>query len=121
MLTGELPGEPMEVPSKKVHIDVRLDAVVLRALEKSPELRFQQVSEFKTSVETVQSAETPAASASLKPAYLSVVNVTLASVLWVAAELGQRVHDIDAGRLLVMLFKQRHGWCSQSFVLCKVD
>jgi serine/threonine protein kinase len=39
MLTGELPGKTIEPPSKKVSIDVRLDEVVLRALEKKPERR----------------------------------------------------------------------------------
>ena len=53
MLTGELPGKPIEPPSRKVAIDVRLDEVVLRALEKKPELRYQQASEFKTGVETL--------------------------------------------------------------------
>jgi serine/threonine protein kinase len=53
LLTGERPGQRLEPPSKKVQIDVRLDAVVLRALEKDPELRFQQVSEVKTMVETI--------------------------------------------------------------------
>ena len=53
MLTGELPGKKIEAPSKKVQIDVRLDEVVLRALEKKPELRYQQVSEVKTMVETI--------------------------------------------------------------------
>ena len=53
MLTGELPGKPIEPPSCKVHIDVRLDEVVLRALEKNPELRYQQASEVKTMVETI--------------------------------------------------------------------
>src|SRR5258706_10108950 len=53
MLTGELPGKKIEPPSRKVQIDVRLDEVVLRALEKNPELRFQQVSEVKTCVETI--------------------------------------------------------------------
>ena len=53
MLTGELPGQRLEPPSRKVHIDVRLDAVVLRALEKKPELRYQQVSDVKTAVETI--------------------------------------------------------------------
>jgi serine/threonine protein kinase len=56
MLTGELPGKRIEAPSKKVHIDVRLDEVVLRALEKDPQLRYQHASEFKTQVETVASA-----------------------------------------------------------------
>jgi predicted Ser/Thr protein kinase len=58
MLTGELPGRRIEPPSRKVQIDVRLDEVVLRALESRPELRFQQVSEVKTAVETI--AGTPA-------------------------------------------------------------
>ncbi len=53
MLTGELPGKPIAPPSTKVHIDVRLDEVVLRALDKKPELRFQQVSEVKSAVETI--------------------------------------------------------------------
>jgi predicted Ser/Thr protein kinase len=57
MLTGELPGKKIEPPSKKVQIDVRLDEIVLRALEKKPELRYQQVSEVKTMVETI--AATP--------------------------------------------------------------
>jgi serine/threonine protein kinase len=51
MLTGELPGKKIEPPSSKVQIDVRLDEIVLRALEKNPELRYQQVSEVKTCVE----------------------------------------------------------------------
>ncbi|MEI2724160.1 MAG: protein kinase [Verrucomicrobiota bacterium] len=53
MLTGELPGKCIELPSRKVQIDVRLDEVVLRALEKQPALRYQQVSEVKTCVETI--------------------------------------------------------------------
>jgi serine/threonine protein kinase len=65
MLTGELPGKPIVPPSHacgKVQVDVRLDEVVLRALEKKPELRYQQVSVFKTQVETI--AQTPAQSSS---------------------------------------------------------
>src|SRR5690606_2914842 len=56
MLTGELPGKRIEAPSKKVHIDVRLDEVVLRALEKNPELRYEQASVFKTQVENISSS-----------------------------------------------------------------
>jgi len=56
MLTGELPGKPIEPPSRKVQIDVRLDEVVLRALEKKPERRYQHVSEVKTMVETIAGA-----------------------------------------------------------------
>jgi serine/threonine protein kinase len=67
MLTGELPGKTIEPPSKKVAIDVRLDEVVLRALEKKPELRYQQASVLKTQVETIASEiGTPAAAMSGK-------------------------------------------------------
>jgi hypothetical protein len=55
MLTGELPGKQLQPPSTKVQIDVRLDEIVLRTLEKNPELRYQQVSEVKTCVETIVS------------------------------------------------------------------
>jgi serine/threonine protein kinase len=57
MLTGELPVGRFAPPSKKVEIDVRLDEVVLRALEQEPERRYQQAGEIKTRVETI--ATTP--------------------------------------------------------------
>jgi serine/threonine protein kinase len=53
MLTGELPSRLLEAPSSKVQIDVRLDRVVLRALESEPDRRYQQVSEVRTAVETI--------------------------------------------------------------------
>jgi tRNA A-37 threonylcarbamoyl transferase component Bud32 len=53
MLTGELPGKHIEPPSRKVQIDVRLDEVVLRALEKKPARRYQTAGELKTVIETV--------------------------------------------------------------------
>jgi hypothetical protein len=59
MLTGELPGQTIEPPSKKVVVDVRLDEVVLRALEKKPELRYQQVSDVKTMCETIAATQVP--------------------------------------------------------------
>lgn len=49
MLTGELPLGRFQVPSAKVSIDTRLDEVVMRALEKEPERRYQYASEFKSS------------------------------------------------------------------------
>ena len=53
MLTGELPLGKFEPPSRKVLIDVRLDEVVLRALEKDPDRRYQQASQVRTEVETI--------------------------------------------------------------------
>jgi tRNA A-37 threonylcarbamoyl transferase component Bud32 len=60
MLTGELPGDKIAPPSTKVHIDVRLDEIVLRALEQKPELRYQQASVLKTQVETIVGTESHA-------------------------------------------------------------
>jgi serine/threonine protein kinase/LysM repeat protein len=67
MLTGELPGKQLQPPSSKVQIDVRLDEIILRALEKNPELRYQQVSEVKTMVETIASSPKKSEVRSQKP------------------------------------------------------
>ena len=56
MLTGELPLGRFPVPSQRVQVDVRLDEVVLKALEKEPDRRYQQASAFKTNVETFATA-----------------------------------------------------------------
>ncbi len=56
MLTGELPTDRIEASSLRIRglqIDVRLDTIVLRALERAPELRFQTAAEFRAQVETV--------------------------------------------------------------------
>jgi serine/threonine protein kinase len=91
MLTGELPSKKLEPPSKKVSIDVRLDEVVLRALESKPERRYQQVSEVKHQVEAISSAAneiTPQATKSERSEALSLSRrgallawITIAGVL----------------------------------------
>ena len=53
LLTGELPLGRFAAPSQRVQVDVRLDDVVLRALEKEPARRYQQVSEVKTRVDSI--------------------------------------------------------------------
>lgn len=53
LLTGELPGKLLEPPSRRVQVDVRLDEIVLRALEHKPEMRFQTVAEFSHTLATV--------------------------------------------------------------------
>ncbi len=61
LLTGELPIGRFAPPSKKVQIDVRLDEVVLRALETEPEQRYQHASELKTSVDHITATPNVAA------------------------------------------------------------
>ncbi len=51
MLTGELPIGRFPPPSQKVEVDVRLDEVVLRTLEKEPRRRYQQARELSRDVE----------------------------------------------------------------------
>jgi serine/threonine protein kinase len=53
MLTGELPLGRFAPPSRMVKVDVRLDEVVLHALEKEPGRRYQHASQVKTDVETI--------------------------------------------------------------------
>lgn len=50
LLTGELPLGRFPLPSTKAQIDVRLDAVVLRALDKEPERRYQHITDVATAV-----------------------------------------------------------------------
>jgi serine/threonine protein kinase len=59
MLTRELPRGRFAPPSQKVQVDVRLDEVVLRALEQQPERRYQQASEVKTDVENISRTSAP--------------------------------------------------------------
>lgn len=55
MLTGERPGKSLVAPSQRVEIDVKIDEMVLRALEVEPERRFQTAGEFRTTAELVLS------------------------------------------------------------------
>lgn len=54
MLTGELPADKLQPPSKHVQMDVRIDEIVLRALEVKPGMRFATVAEFGTQVEAIK-------------------------------------------------------------------
>ncbi len=59
MLTGELPIGKFQPPSQKVQVDVRLDDVVLHALEKEPSRRYQQASQVRTAVDTLSQPSAP--------------------------------------------------------------
>jgi serine/threonine protein kinase len=71
MLTGELPLGRFSPPSRKVEVDVRLDEVVLHALEKEPERRYQQASQVKTDVQTIVDGNGSPAHASTPPAAIA--------------------------------------------------
>ncbi len=58
MLTGERPQHNFVPPSKRVQVDIRVDEIVVRALEKTPELRYQTAADFRTQVEAAVSSPT---------------------------------------------------------------
>ncbi len=55
MLTGELPLGRFQPPSQRIQVDVRLDEVVLRTLEKQPERRYSNAADVKTDVDQIGS------------------------------------------------------------------
>lgn len=79
MLTGELPMGRFAPPSQKVQIDIRIDEIVMRSLEKEPARRYQRASEVKTELETVKSspqvnsplARHPSSAAAAQPSHSS--------------------------------------------------
>jgi protein kinase-like protein len=68
MLTGELPIGRFDPPSKRIAVDVRVDEVVLRSLEREREKRWQHVSEVRSHVEAITSAPVAAPAAPAAPA-----------------------------------------------------
>jgi hypothetical protein len=93
MLTGELPLGRFDPPSHKVRLDVRLDHVVLRALEKEPTRRYQVAGEVTADLERLEagreiSAEPPAAVSAGVGEVEGTRTVTIARpplVSWIAA------------------------------------
>lgn len=59
MLTGEMPVGHFPLPSERVQVDVRIDEVVLRALAREPEKRFQKASQLKSGLASAVSWPSP--------------------------------------------------------------
>ena len=54
MLTGQRPHGAFQPPSHRVQVDVRIDEVVLKALQQEPDRRYQQASEMKVDVDRIR-------------------------------------------------------------------
>ncbi len=65
MLTGQRPHGVFDPPSRKVQVDIRLDEVVLKALQEEPARRYQQAGEMKTDVDHIRT--TPPQTSPQKP------------------------------------------------------
>ncbi len=101
MLTGELPIGRFAVPSSKAQIDVRLDEVVLRTLEKEPQRRYQHASHIKSDVLSITSTSsgTTDVADGLAQTVIRAQHTTADSP---AADTNASLHDQElAGRLLL--------------------
>jgi serine/threonine protein kinase len=100
MLTGEVPMGRFEPPSKKVQVDVRLDEVVLRALEREPARRYQHASDLKSGVEAITHASAEGTGKTERPAspprprWLPAALLSLTAVLASAALLLPNVQAV---------------------------
>lgn len=91
LLTGELPMGKFAPPSKRVLVDVRLDEIVLRALEQEPEHRYQHASEVKTDVEMISRASQSPNRAAQKPAHRDG-RIALSEPVSLPFEIAESVH-----------------------------
>ena len=106
MLTGELPADKLQPPSKRVQVDVRIDEIVLRALEKMPELRYQTAVEFRTQVEATAlphggSRREEAQTSATSPRFLKVAKSTLTTPERLATVSGQLFAYRTRGQLVL--------------------
>jgi serine/threonine protein kinase len=118
MLTGELPLGRFAPPSHKARVDPRLDAVVLRALLREPEQRYQDAAALKKDVEaaTAGPAEArPVVPALALPAggprYWPSVRFTIPRLSWYGAKAQGEVYRDDEALIIefqkVGLFRSR--------------
>jgi len=102
MLTGQVPRGAFDPPSRKLQVDVRIDEVVVKALQEEPERRYQSVAEMKTDVETIYfTGQTAAPPEPVRPARNQPERKTVWE--WAAA----------AAVLLAMLIAVGFAWLKQ--------
>ncbi len=89
MLTGEAPPKgKIEAPSKRTPMDLRVDEIVMRTLQKNPDLRFATAADLRTSIEAIlhqkdSAPDGPNAPASALPSFAKrhKVGVLIGSIL----------------------------------------
>jgi hypothetical protein len=100
LLTGQLPLGRFPPPSQQVQIDERLDEIVLKALERDPDRRFQSAAEVATALDGVRRTPGPVAPAAPEALSLDSQNewITLFGVL------------IGVVLITIALATTRNGW-----------
>lgn len=110
LLTGELPMGQFEPPSVKSGVDVRLDSVVLRALAREPERRYQNAAALKEDVGAI-SHVTTASSVQLQArrsgegfgASTIIEREALAAWRWLAADVDSTSKTAERPQIPIML------------------
>ena len=77
MLTGHLPLGRFEAPSYQGRMDVRIDSVVMQALERTPEMRWQSAEAMRRAVDAITPGVPPAPRTGLTPAVAAALGVAL--------------------------------------------
>ncbi|MEM7307294.1 MAG: serine/threonine-protein kinase [Planctomycetota bacterium] len=77
MLTGEVPMGRFEPPSQRSAAPLALDGVVLRALEREPERRYQSASEVKSDLESAGDAPDAVSTPERSVSWLAVGSVAM--------------------------------------------
>ncbi len=120
MLTGELPQGVFPPPSKRAPIDVGLDEVVLKTLEREPERRYQAATDVRTDIErfaaTGGAAVPPAAPAPGAPAAADQASAAHGPA-------GKLAEEADVGDSLAWLERMPGGglvWGVLALALCWV-
>jgi serine/threonine protein kinase len=106
MLTGELPVGRFAAPSQRAGVDPRLDAIVLRALAREPEQRYQDAAQIKRDVEAALSGGpvSPAGVRSIWPCVrFSIPHISV----WGASVEGELVRDETS---LILEFSVLTSW-----------
>jgi hypothetical protein len=108
LLTGHLPLGRFEPPSRQPGVDVRLDGVILRALERDPDRRWQQAKEFGLALGRANVPPPLPATTELAP---------LPALLIPFAPLVPAICAALGGVLVTLLAHDQIGWAGQCLIL----
>ena len=73
MLTGSLPLGRFALPSERAGTDPRLDAIVLKAMERDPDRRYQAIAEMRSDLSAIRRDPTPRDGAPLPDALVDLI------------------------------------------------
>ena len=115
LLTGELPVGRFDPPSRRRQVDSRLDDVVLKALEKDPERRYQRASHLGRDVDRI-STTTPTT-----PTECPIVDLTSGKRIGTSSGLRFAVHAVACPLTVKNWDKDEIGFSIDETLLRRID